>query len=229
MRAAGSEVGIARFLWSHLITERLFYPSTSLSICLPSQSVSAWMTDLLSITTTTTTTTKMLHCISISISLSLSSPPPHSRPVLLHLSLFLPDAETNAPWMDSSTCYIIRNRFYSLVLTISNAYCILLLVLPAISLSPSLCLVHLNFLHDRESSHTAQVRQFIQLGVATWALLGLVIWAVPRSCDVIRRFSGTLFLLPSPSLFAALKRLVRTEKSHTVRLQILRELTIPFT
>lgn len=132
--------------------------------------------------------------------------------------------------MDSSTCYIIRNRFYSLVLTISNAYCIQLLVLPAISLSPSLCLVHLNFLHDRESSHTAQVRQFIQLGVATWALLGLVIWAVPRSCDVIRRFSGTLFLLPSlPSSLAALKRLVRTEKSHTVRLQILRELTIPFT
>lgn len=140
--------------------------------------------------------------------------------------------------MDSSTCYIIRNRFYSLVLTISNAYCILLLVLPAISLSLSpffsLYLVHLNFLHDRESSHTEQVRQFIQLGVATWALLGLVIWAVPRSCDVIRRFSGTLFFLAFPSLFpaylfAALKRLVRTEKSHTVRLQILRELTIPFT
>lgn len=95
-------------------------------ICLPSQSVSAWMTDLLSITTTTTTTTAV-H-------------PPLSYPSSLAFSSFFFAWCGNECAFDGflSTCYIIRNRFYSLVLTISNAYCILLLVLPAFSLSISL-------------------------------------------------------------------------------------------
>lgn len=94
-----------------------------------------------------------------------------------------------------STCYIIRNRFYSLVLTISNAYCILLLVLPAISpsLSLYLSLSHLNFLHDRQSSpvHSG--------GVALGRFSGEF---HAHDGDVIRRFSGTVFFscLPYPSL-----------------------------
>lgn len=112
--------------------------SVHISLHLSAQSICLCMNDWLTVHYDDDGEDSALH-LHLSVPLSLPLP----LPVLLHLSLFLPDAETNAPWMDSSTCYIIRNRFYSLVLTISNAYCILLLVLPAISFfspSSSLCL-----------------------------------------------------------------------------------------
>lgn len=175
--------------------------------------------------------------------------PPLPHPVLssVFIFFFLPDAETNAPSMDSSTCYIIRNRFYSLVLTISNAYCILLLVLPFISFYRTWT----SCMTDRVHTHTPSKFASSFGWGRTWLALLVSCSSVGSStltvCDVIRRFSGTVFSClpyrtapyptpPYPSLLlSALSRLVGTEKEsqrHCETADITRvtsELSIPFT